>query len=399
MTRLKTDILISGGGIAGLTAAVAFGQAGFDVICVDPAPIISTETDQDADLRTTAFLQPAQGFLQKTGIWSHFAAHAAPLQMMRIVDAGGETAEARGIADFDAADISDDPFGWNLPNWLLRRELLAILAGMPRVDLRTGVGSVDLLCRSNEALVRLSDNSRISARLVIGADGRNSVIREKSGIGIQSWRYGQKALVCSVTHTRPHNNVSTEIHRSGGPFTLVPLPDLEGRPRSALVWMDKSEKTLPRVTADIDTFNAEMTARSSGLYGPLSLIGRRAAWPIIAQHADHLIAERVALIAEAAHVVPPIGAQGLNMSLADLAALLEQAEKHREDLGSPEMLRAYETARLSDIRLRVRGIDVLNRASMAEGITLRDLRHAGLKILHNIKPLRKSLMRKGLGVS
>ena len=248
-TSTQTDILISGGGIAGLTAAAAFASAGFSVQCVDPAPPVTERDAEGSDLRTTAFLQPARTLLDEAGLWQRLAPHAAPLQIMRIVDAGGELPEPRIIKDFDAADISDQPFGWNLPNWLLRREMLARLADLPNVDLRLGTATTTLFTRTNEARVTLSDGSQTRARLVIAADGRDSPMREAAGIRVHTTRYGQKALALAVTHPIPHCNVSTEIHRSGGPFTLVPLPDYQGKPSSALVWMERGPRARATRTA------------------------------------------------------------------------------------------------------------------------------------------------------
>ena len=271
MTRITTDILISGGGVAGLTAAAAFGSAGFSVLCVDPeAPITNGDTD-GADLRTTAFLQPSIPVLQDAGLWSRLEPFAAPLQVMRIIDAGGPEAEPRLIKDFDAADISDQPFGWNLPNWLLRREMVARLAELPNVDFRPGLATTRLLTRETEALVTLSDGTRVAARMVIAADGRNSTIRQALGIDVRTTRYGQKALAFAVTHPVPHQNVSTEIHRSGGPFTLVPLPDRDGRPCSAIVWMETGPEVLRLAALPVPEFEAEMTTRSCGILGPLTL--------------------------------------------------------------------------------------------------------------------------------
>ena len=392
------DILISGGGIAGLTAAAAFGTAGFDVICVDPAPPV-TERDVDgSDMRSTAMLQPARRVLEAAGLWTRLAPHAAPLQIMRIVDAGGDAPEARLTRDFNAADISDLPFGWNLPNWLLRREMVARLGELPNVDFRPGTGTRSLFTRQAEARVGLTDGTRVRAKLVIAADGRGSPMREAAGIAVTTKRYGQKALAFAVTHPTPHDNVSTEIHRTGGPFTLVPLPDHNGMPSSAIVWMDDGPKAQARYEMEVDAFEAEMSARSCHLFGALTLASRRTIWPIIAQHAERLSGERVALIAEAAHVVPPIGAQGLNMSLADTATLLELAQARPEGLGDRAMLDAYHKARIGDIRLRVQGIDLLNRASQMSTPALRDARAMGLSALYAMTPVRKTLMQMGLGV-
>ncbi|MEX0318381.1 MAG: UbiH/UbiF family hydroxylase [Ruegeria sp.] len=392
------DILISGGGIAGLTAVAAFGAAGFDVICVDPAPPVTERDAEGSDLRTTAFLQPARGLLEQCGLWARLAEHAAPLQIMRIVDAGGDVPEPRVVRDFNAADISDQPFGWNLPNWLLRREMVARLADLPNVDFRPGTGTTSLFTRTAEARVGLSDGSRVRARLVVAADGRNSPMREAAGIGVHTTRYGQKALAFAVTHPIAHDNVSTEIHRSGGPFTLVPLPDWQGQPSSAIVWMERGPKALELLNMEPEAFEAAMTERSCGLFGPLKLASRRTIWPIISQSAERLSGERIALMAEAAHVVPPIGAQGLNMSLGDLRTLLDLAQARPEGLGDAEMLAAYHKARHTEIELRVKGIDLLNRASMVETRALRDARAMGLSALYSLAPVRRTLMQMGLGV-
>lgn len=391
------DILISGGGIAGLTAAAVFGSAGFDVICVDPAPPITEAAAEGADMRTTAMLQPARDLLRDAGLWEALSPYASALDVMRIVDAGGPDGAPRDIREFKASDVSDLPFGWNLQNWRLRREMVERLTALPNVDFRPGTGTESLFTRTAEARVGLSDGSRVRARLVIAADGRNSPMRQAAGIGVQTTRYGQKALAFAVTHPIPHDHVSTEIHQTGGPFTLVPLPDHDGMPCSAVVWMDDGPLSLARQSMDKDAFEDEMSARSCHLFGPLTLVSPRTIWPIISQRAERLNGVRLALLAEAAHVVPPIGAQGLNMSLADTAKLRDLAVAAPEKLGDAEMLEAYHKARFGDIRMRVAGIDLLNRTSQARLPLLRDARAFGLKALHEVKPVRQTLMRLGLG--
>lgn len=393
-----TDILISGGGIAGLTAAAAFGSAGFNVICVDPAAPVTERDAIGSDLRTTAFLQPARELLAGAGLWDRLAPHAAPLQIMRIVDAGDPDPEPRLTREFNAADLSDLPFGWNLPNWLLRREMIARLDELPNVEFRTGTGTTSLFTRQGEARVGLSDGTRVHAKLVIAADGRNSPMRAAAGIDVHTKRYGQKALAFAVTHPVPHENVSTEIHRTGGPFTLVPLPDHNGMPSSAVVWMETGTNAKALFDMDIPQFETELAARSCHLLGPLTLASRRTIWPIISQKAQRLNGQRLALVAEAAHVVPPIGAQGLNMSLGDMRALLDLAKARPEGLGDNDMLDAYHRARHKDITLRVHGIDLLNRASMVSAQPLRDARAIGLNALYSLAPVRKALMQMGLGV-
>ncbi len=396
--NMDCDLLISGGGIAGLTAAAAFGSAGFKVICVDPAPPVTDGDSDGADMRSTAMLQPARRVLEDAGIWTHLQDHAAPLQIMRIVDAGGEDPTPRVTREFNAADISDLPFGWNFPNWLLRRSLMKRLDELPSVDFRPGTGTTSLFTRTTGARVGLSDGTRIATPLVIAADGRESPMRKAAGIGVTKSGYGQKAVVFAVTHPVPHENVSTEVHRTGGPFTLVPLPDRDGMPCSAVVWMDSAAESARRMVLDAKAFSEEASIRSCHLFGPLTLVTKRNIWPIISQHATRLAAERIALIAEAAHVVPPIGAQGLNMSLRDIATLLELAQADRTGLGSQHMLDAYHRARFGDIMLRVRGIDLLNRASQASAPMARDARATGLNALYALPPVRKMLMEMGLGM-
>ncbi len=397
--RETTDILVSGGGIAGLTAAAAFGAAGFRVICVDPDPPVTSEAAAGSDLRTTAFLQPSIPVLQAAGLWERLEPHAAPLQIMRIIDAGGPTPDPRIVKDFDARDISDLPFGWNLPNWLLRREMAARLAEMPNVSFRPGTATTALFTREAEAIVSLSDGSTVAARLVAAADGRNSTMRQALGIPVRTLRYGQKALAFAVTHPIPHQNVSTEIHRSGGPFTLVPLPDRDGQPSSAIVWMETGPEVARLAALPAEDFEAEIDSRSCRILGPLKLASRRTVWPIISQIAERMAGQRTALLAEAAHVVPPIGAQGLNMSLADLRVLLDLAAKDPGEIGSARMLEAYHRARHWEVQLRVTGIDALNRASMMGAPVLRNLRAAGLDALYSLAPLRRTMMRAGLGVA
>jgi 2-octaprenyl-6-methoxyphenol hydroxylase len=405
-----TDVLISGGGVAGLLAAAAFGTAGFDVVCVEPNPPITTADMAGADLRSTAFLQPSVRVLDAAGIWDRLAPFAAPLQIMRIIDAGGASPEPRIIKDFDAKDVSDLPFGWNVPNWLLRRESLARLAELPNVTFLPGVSTVSLVTRQAQAIIGLSTGDKLRAKLVIAADGRHSTMREAAGIAVTTLRYGQKALTFAVTHAAPHHNVSTEIHRTGGPFTLVPLPDREGKHCSAIVWMETGPEVMRLAQLPQDAFEAAMNLRSCGVMGPLTLASQRSTWPIISQIATRMSGQRIALMAEAAHVMPPIGAQGLNMSMADLDCLLQLAIDARHasgdtahvsgdpPLGCAKMLDAYHNKRHFDVLARVLGIDALNRASMIGAPTLRDLRAGALSGLYAFTPLRKALMKAGLGL-
>jgi 2-octaprenyl-6-methoxyphenol hydroxylase len=273
--------------------------------------------------------------------------------------------------------------------------MVARLAELPNVTFRPGTATTQILTRTSEARVTLSDGTRVAARLVIAADGRNSMIRDALNIPVKTMRYGQKALSFAVTHPVPHQNISTEIHRSGGPFTLVPLPDREGRPCSAVVWMESGPEVQRLAALPAPEFEAAINARSCHILGPLTLATRLTQWPIITQVAGRMSGERTALMAEAAHVMPPIGAQGLNTSLADLACLLDLAPT---DLGSASMLDTYHRRRHPEVLARAIGIDALNRAAMLGLPPLRDLRAAALNALYALQPVRQTLMKAGLGV-
>lgn len=393
----ETDIFVSGGGIAGLVTAAAFGQAGFSVILADPAPPPESMEAEGSDLRSTAYLQPSRDLMDKAALWPALEAHAAPLEVLRVIDSVGWPPVERARRDFRADDLSDRPFGWNLPNWLTRKVLAETIAGLPGVRLCLGTGFSSMLAREAEALVTLTDGTRIRARLVVGADGRGSPVREAAGISVSRSGYGQKAFALAARHEQPHENISTEIYNRGGAFTLVPMPDVEGVPCSAVVWMNDGAEAVRLAALEDVPFDAHMTERSLGVLGKLTTIGPRRLWPIITQTADRLTARRTALVAEAAHVLPPIGAQGLNTSLQDVAALVTLAAGDPERLGEAAMLDAYARRRATDIHVRARVIDLFNRVCKSDAPPVQALRLAGLKAVHDIRPVRRAVMQAGLG--
>ncbi|MEQ8390183.1 MAG: FAD-dependent monooxygenase [Thalassospira sp.] len=398
---IETDILIAGGGIAGMSAAARFAADGHQIVIVDPAP---ADIGEGSDLRTTAFLEPGIATLTKAGVWDAIKPTGAELRIMRIVDAGGETRTPRETADFDGAETKQGFFGWNVSNKAARVALMAKLSQLENVDFRFATTVTGFKNTARFADVTISDNKSddetIRAKVVIAADGRNSSLRDMAGIKHKRWAYDQSAMVFVVTHDKPHNNISTEIHRTGGPLTLVPMPDLGGKPCSSVVWMTPAARADDLNAMSDEALSAEITHDTMNLFGPLSVASPRAVWPMIAQVPNRLIAARLALIAEAAHVVPPIGAQGLNMSLHDietLADLMAKAKLHGQDIGATPLLKSYERRQLPKTLARVGGIDLLNRASMLEPKPLRDLRYAGLSAINRIGPLRKFAIKVGIG--
>ncbi len=397
MSRLQTDIFISGGGIAGLSAGVALAQAGFHVVLADPAPPPASSEEAGADLRSTAFLQPARALLEGSGLWSRLYEAATPLEALRVINLTDDPARIATERTFRSTDLGEAAFGWNLPNWLTRKVLTEAAAETPNLDLRLGTGFGQLLARDREALITLSDGTRLSARLAIAADGRASPLREAAGIGVDTTRYGQKALAFAVSHAMPHECVSTELYDQGGAFVLVPLPDHDARPASAVVWMQDGPEAQRLAGLDDAEFGRAATLRSAGVLGPLTAITPRRVWPVVTQTARALTARRVALVAEAAHVMPPIGAQGLNTSLGDVRVLLDAAIAKPEAIGSEPFLQDYARARHKDIAARAQVIDLYNRLCRTDTAPAQAVRTLGLKLVHDVAPLRRSVMRAGMG--
>ncbi len=399
MERIETDILVAGGGIAGLAAAARLAAAGRQVVVADPAPETAGAAARGTeDLRTTAYLQPGIATLARAGAWEAMERAGAPLHTMRLVDAGGRERVPRERADFRSAELGDRPFGWNVPNTAARAALRERIAALSGATLLAGRRVEDLLVRSGEALARLSDGTTVSAQLAVAADGRDSGLRRLAGIAARRWHYVQSALVFSVVHDIPHDGVSTEIHRTGGPLTLVPMPEHGGRPCSAVVWMMPAARAARLEQADDAALAAQLTAETMGLAGACAIVSPRARWPIIGQVAARMRGERLAILGEAAHVIPPIGAQGLNMSLADVECLARLVEgAGAGDVGADAVLAPYELRRMPEVLARVAGVDILNRFAMAEPQPLRDLRLAGLRAIARIAPVRRLAMRAGLG--
>ena len=393
---IEVDVFVAGAGLAGSIAALSYAKAGRKVLIADPINYDNTST---LDYRTTAYLQPSKLFLEKIGVWAAVQQSAVPLEVMRIIDASGgiHPGEIKTKKDFKSSEISELPFGWNVRNSLMRKSLKDLLALQKNCKIINAESVVDFISRDDIAYVQLSSGESIKAKLVIAADGRNSILRKKAGISVKTHRFGQKALAFAVTHPTPHKNVSTEIHRSGGPFTLVPLPDHDGMPSSAVVWMEQGEKAKNLMDLENKKFEREMTERSCNVLGRLKLASKRSLWPIISQIADSIYSQRLALIGETAHVVPPIGAQGLNMSLADIKVLSDLDEKYSNDLGSAHTLTKYQNSRIVDIRQRVFGVSALNQISISQNKAVQNVRAFGLENLFQLPVIKNSAMKLGMG--
>jgi len=384
MSAASAEVVIVGGGPAGLTAAIAIAAAGVETALI-------TGERREHDNRTTALLASSVTALDTLGVWRQCREQAAPLQVMRIVDDTARLLRAPEVS-FAAREIGLDAFGYNIENRFLMNGLAAVARELPGLQLiETQADAVEI--GERHATVRLACGGSVSARLAVGADGRRSLCRAAAGIATSGSSYLQAALTFNLAHRRPHDHTSTELHTETGPFTLVPLP---GRRSSLVLVVDPAE--VPRLGMLADTALAdEIERRAHSILGKVEVEPGRGAFPLAVETATRFGAHRVALIGEAAHVVPPIGAQGLNLGLRDAATIGELVvAAHRAGGDVGELGGRYEAMRRADVGSRTLAIDLLNRSLLWDFLPLQGMRGLGLFLMDRIGPLRRAAMREGV---
>jgi 2-octaprenyl-6-methoxyphenol hydroxylase len=385
------DAAIVGAGPAGLVTALALAHVGADVVLVGPAP--PKPSPHPLDTRTAALLESSVEFLKKLKVWDGLVAEAAPLKAVRIIDASQSLFRAPEI-EFKASELGLDAFGYNIPNMTLVKALYA----RAQQDLRTvfSASVCKIALNGVKAVLELSENEKLAARLVVGGDGRSSMCRKFAGIEVTEWRYEQGAIATSFRHALPHEGVSTELHQEAGSLTTVPLPDAHA---SSLIWVGRTPDIAGLMQRDEESFAAALEDRLGGILGRVSAIGARAEFPVARLTAKTLARARTALVGEAAHLLPPIGAQGLNLGFRDAAALADcvaDALRRESDPGGSATLSAYERSRQVDVVTRSVGIDLLNRSLLTNFPPLQAARGIVLHGLNALPPLRRLVMRLGL---
>jgi 2-octaprenyl-6-methoxyphenol hydroxylase len=384
-----SDVAVIGGGPAGLAAAIALAQTGANTTLIARrAPY--------GDNRTTALLGGSVDFLQTLEVWPRCEDKAAALQTMRLVDDTGRLIRAPEVR-FSCDEIGLETFGYNIDNRALISALeqrAAELSNLTRLDDEAQAinpGDADVA-------IDTAHGKSLSARLVVGADGRQSLCRQAAGIEVKRRELDQAALTFNIGHSRSHRNISTEFHTPQGPCVFVPLPGN----RCSVVWVT-SPKEAGRLAALSDDELSEAAERQShSILGRVTVEPGRHVFPLGIEQTGQFAQHRIALVGEAAHVLPPIGAQGLNMGLrdaADIADIAREAITLGEDPGSPQVLQRYNQARRADVRSRTLAIELANRSLLSDFLPMQSLRAAGLHLIGTFGPLRRIAMREGLSPS
>ncbi len=379
----KFEVAVIGGGLAGMIAAVALARGGRNVALVaPPAP--------KEDRRTTALMDQSIRFLDRLTLWEKLRPAAAPLASMRIIDGTNRLLRAP-TTTFRSAEVGLDAFGYNFPNKALMDVLETAIAAEGNITRFTGMAET-IGVAPDAVTVALADGEEIVADFAVGADGRKSKLRETVGIDVRTWSYPQSAMVLNFAHTLPHQNISTEFHTEHGPFTQVPLPGN----RSSLVWVQNPSDAAARIELSLAELGNVVEERMQSILGKVTVEEGAQIWPLSGMMAHRFGKGRVGLVGEAAHVFPPIGAQGLNLSLRDIMALSDLLSARAELPVAADAGSSFDRKRRADIMTRTASVDLLNRSLLSDFLPVQVLRAAGLHVLSAIPPLRNIVMREGI---
>jgi 2-octaprenyl-6-methoxyphenol hydroxylase len=390
----RADVIIFGGGMIGLALASALDSSGLSAIVVDPADPEPRGTAA-FDGRTSAVSSSSMRMLQTIGVAEMLAEPGCPIRRIAVAE-GLEP----GSLHFDAED--DEPLGWMHENRHLRNALRA-RAESGKICWLLWKSHVREVDRGEHGVtVALDDGRKLSAPLLVAADGRNSATREQAGIRVARWKYPHQAIVSVLRHERPHEHVAYEIFYPTGPFALLPMVDDVRGHRSAIVWSVPQEDAAGWLSLDDKAFAAEAQAAMGGFLGEIAMLAPRSSYPLGFHHAAQIAAQRLALAGDAAHAIHPIAGQGLNLGFRDVAALAEvlvEGARIGLDLGDPQLLGRYQRWRALDALSVAFATDSLTRIYGIPGRTASAVRRLGMGLVGRIAPLRNRLMSEARGTS
>ncbi len=391
----QADVVISGGGMVGLTLGLALAQGGFKTVIADLVPA-STILDPNFDGRVSALAYASVRMLTALGVWEGLAPSAQPIREILVTDGQAGKPASPFSLHFDAAEVGAESLGHIAENRHIRAALHRAVAAQTNLELIAPTSVKSMVTEGGGAVVRLEDGCEIAAPLVVAADGRESRLRNEIGIGVVGWSYPQTGIVATVEHEKPHNGVAYEHFLPSGPFAILPMTGN----RSSLVWTEDKTKAPALLALDEAGFNQELSRRFGGHLGRTKAAGPRWSYPLSFHLARDFVRPRFALAGDCAHGIHPIAGQGLNLGLKDAAALAEvllDAGRLGRDIGALDTLKRYQRWRRFDSFALAASTDALNRLFSNDIMPLRHLRDLGLGIVDAIGPARRFFMRHAGG--
>jgi 2-octaprenylphenol hydroxylase len=388
---MKHDIVIVGAGMVGTTLAVALQRAGFNAALIEAAPPAPYDPKSDYDLRVSALSAASQRLFERLGIWPAIAAgRISAYREMHVWDAGGV-----GVLHFDAAELGLPELGHIVENSLIQS---AAWQALDTVSVYCPAKLVALEPAADGYRLALDRGESLQARLVVGADGAESRVRELAGIDCSGWSYAQQGIVCNVATERPHRHTAWQRFLLTGPLAFLPLAD----GRCSIVWSADAAEAQALIRLDDEAFKTRLGAAFGGELGAITAISRRAAFPLRMLHADRYVQPHLALVGDAAHVIHPLAGQGVNLGLLDVAALAEvlaQAKREDRDIGELRVLQKYERWRRSDNLLMTAATDGLKRLFGSRNPLLAFARSRGLGVVNAVTPLKNLFIRHAMGIA
>jgi 2-octaprenyl-6-methoxyphenol hydroxylase len=391
------DILIVGGGLNGPALALAAAQAGLKSIVIDALPE-AARTQEDFDGRGYALALSSVRMLDNLGLWERLRPNAQPMREIKVTDGRVGDAQVFLGLHFDSAEIEEGPMGQMVEDRYLRRALLDAMQANPLVEQRAGETVIAQETGPAGISVTLASGETLQARLLVGADGRRSGTAARAGIRRTGWGYGQTALVCAIAHEKPHHGVAHQLFMPPGPLAILPLPGN----RSSIVWSETEAQARAINALPDDQYLEVLRPRFGDFLGEISLAGKRFVYPLNLTLANSFIAERLALVGDAAHGMHPIAGQGLNAGLRDVAALadvLSHAQRRGEDIASPLVLARYQQWRRFDTASLAAATDLFNRLFSNDSPLLRFGRDLGMAAINAVPGLRRGFIREAAGIT